>query len=97
MTKVARRLFRRMNEEEVGETRSQVSLVEVEVPLMTSLGLEASKVERGRFREELTLLFLFGSHLKSSMLAILLRLVDLPRNQRLKFLGELFQSELLWS
>lgn len=61
-----------MNEEEV-ETRSQVSLVGAEVLLMTSLGLEVSKVEREKFSEELTLLFLFGSHLKSSTLAILLR------------------------
>ena len=60
MIEVVRRLCRRMNEEEVEEIHSQVSLVEEEAPLMTSLGLEVSKVVRERFNEELTLLFLFG-------------------------------------
>ena len=60
MTEVARRLCRRMNEEEVEEIRSQVSSVVAEAPSMTSLGLEVSRVEKERFSGELTLLFLFG-------------------------------------
>lgn len=59
MIEVVRRLCRRMNEE-VEEIRSRVSSAEEEAPLTTSLGLGVSKVERERFNEELTLLFLFG-------------------------------------
>ena len=90
MIGAARRHYRRMNEEEVEETLSQASLVEAEVLLMTSLGLEVSKVEKERFSEELTLLFHFGSHLKSSMLATLLRLVVLPRKPTPKISGGTF-------
>ena len=75
MIEVVRRLCRRTNEVEA-VIRSPASLAAAEVPLMTSLALAAvSKAARGRFSEEPTSSFLFGSPLKSSMWATLLRSV----------------------
>ena len=75
MIEVARKLCRRMNEVEVA-IRSPASLAAAEVPLMTSLALAAvSKAARGRFSEEPTSSFLFGSPLRSSMWATSLRSV----------------------
>ena len=75
MIEVARKLCRRTNEVEV-VIRSPASLAAAEVPLMTSLALAAvSKAARGRFSEEPTSSFLFGSPLRSSMWATSLRSV----------------------